>query len=145
VKTRCEEGDTHVARTNKLKPQDRKAKHGLYSLAELLKGEVDGRYYIAKQRDQLEAMWLDYCGGKDVVTPAMLSLIKRIVHQELFVSHAEKMFVLGRCELSDKNIISVVNSQRLNVMALQNLLANHSKLLKKIPTIEDLVQEGEDS
>jgi hypothetical protein len=55
------------------------------------------------------------------------------------------MFVLGRCELSDKNIISVVNSQRLNVMALQNLLANHSKLLKKIPTIEDLVQEGEDS
>ena len=137
-----------MARTNRLKPTERvdgKVKHGLYSLSELLKGELDGRYLIAKQRDQLEAMWLDYCGGKDEVTPAMLSLVKRIVHQELFISHAEKMFTLGRIELSDKNIISVVNSQRLNVAASENLLANHNKRLKRVPTIEDLVQEGEGS
>ena len=43
-----------------------------------------------------------------------------------------------------KNIISVVNSQRLNVAALENLLANHNKRLKRVPTIEDLVQANEE-
>jgi hypothetical protein len=127
-----------VARPRKLRPQKRKAKHGVYSLSELLRGDLDNRLHIAKKRDQLEAQWIERAGGLEHCTPGILSLIRRVVHQELLISHAEKMALLGRYE-PEKNLQARINSQRLNIIALENLMANNNKA-SRIPTIKEIVQ-----
>jgi hypothetical protein len=61
-----------------------------------------------------------------------------VVHQELLISHAEKMALLGRYE-PEKNLQARINSQRLNIIALENLMANNNKA-SRIPTIKEIVQ-----
>jgi len=50
-------------------PEHGATKHGVYALETLLKGDLDGRLAITKQRNQLEAMWIDHCGGPDCLFP----------------------------------------------------------------------------
>jgi len=125
--------------TPKLKPAKRKVKHGVHSLEELLKGDLDGRFAIAKRRDQLEAEWVDHCGGPDRLTPAMISLIKRITHQELMLEYAEKTVLLGLYQ-PDKTMQARINSQRLNILALENLINANNQSKSRIPTIKEIVQ-----
>jgi hypothetical protein len=122
------------------KPQDRVAKHGVYALTELLKGDLDGRLHIAKKRDQLEAQWIERAGGLEHCTPGILSLIRRVVHQELLLSHAEKMALLGRYE-PEKNLQARINSQRLNILALENLISANNQS-KGRHSLEDYVVEA---
>ena len=50
-------------------------KHGVYCLAEMLKGSLDGRLKLKKERDRMEADLVDHCGGLQALSPPMLSLI----------------------------------------------------------------------
>jgi hypothetical protein len=128
--------------TPRLRPQNKgssSAKHGVYSLERLLRGDLDGRLAIAKQRNQLEAQWIDYCGGPDCLTPPVMGLIKRIVHKELLAAQSEKMALLGEYDLSDKKYLALTNSQRLDKEALQRLL-NSGKPKGKVPSIQEIIE-----
>ena len=122
----------------------RVSKHGIHTLQELLKGDIDGRYWVAKRRDQLEAQWIDHCGGPDRLTPGMLSLIKRITTQEILLEYAEKVALLGMYE-PDNNMQARINSQRLNILALEQMIeknkasgrADYEDILKTITQDED--------
>lgn len=131
----------------KLRPAkgtDRKVKHGVWSLDRLLKADLDGRLAIAKRRAQLEAQWVDHCGGLDSLNPALLSLIKRITHKELISQHSEKMALLGRFELGDKHYLALSNSLRLDILALEKLIGgNRSKKLTLEDYIEAQTSKGE--
>jgi len=107
----------------KIRPTQRKVTHGLHSLEQLLKGDIDGRYHVAKRRNQLEAEWVDHCGGPDRLSPGMISLIKRIVHQEILLEYGEKVALLGLYE-PDNNFQARINSQRLNIVALERMIEN---------------------
>ena len=127
--------------THKLKPKRDKTpntKHGVYSLAELLKADIDGRYFIARQRNQLEAELVDHCGGADRLTPPMILLIKRITAKSLEAAHAEKMALVGEYNLTgDNRYLALSNSLRLDIMALQGLL-NDGK--GRTPDLKDYLQ-----
>ena len=129
----------------KLRPGDKEVtvKHGLHTFAELLKGDIDGRTTIARRRSELEAEWIDHAGGLDRCTPGMLSLIKRIVHQELMLEYGEKVMLLGLYS-PDQNFQARINSQRLNILALEQMIKNrgspgsdYEDILKTITQDED--------
>jgi len=119
------------------KTPDGRVKHGVNSLAELLKGDLDRRLAIVKERNRLEAQWVDHCGGLDSLNPALLSLIKRITHKELISKHSEKMALLGRFDLSDKHYLALSNSLRLDILALEKLI---SCKRSKVQTLEDYIE-----
>jgi hypothetical protein len=130
-------GDIKVPKLRPTKGNIRNTKHGLYTLGELLKGDIDGRLAIAKKRDALQAQWVDHCGGLGRLSPGMLSLVQRIVHQELLISHAEKMALIGLYE-PDKTMQARINSQRLNILALEGMIANN-RGREEIPTIREII------
>jgi len=122
------------------KEQEGGAKHGFYALTELLKGDLDGRLSIAKKRDRLEADLIDHCGGVRNLSPPLISLIKRITHKEIIAQHAEKMALIGQFDLAEKRYLALSNSLRLDIMALQQLLASN-RGRGRIPTIEEILAE----
>ena len=116
--------------TLKLRPgkkPDGKVKHGVWSLHELLKGDLDGRLAIVKKRNQLEAQYIDHCGGTDALTPPMISLIKRIIHAELVADHAEKMALIGEFDLTDKSYGALASRLERHLGRLEDLLKNSGK------------------
>ena len=141
---KAEKTRKRTPKPGKLRPArgtDPKVKHGVWSLDRLLKADLDGRLAIAKQRDQLEAQWVDHCGGLDSLNPALLSLIKRITHKELISQHSEKMSLLGRFDLSDKHYLALSNSLRLDILALEKLVGGNKS---KVQTLEDYIETQAD-
>ncbi len=130
--------------TPKLRPgknPDGKVKHGVWSLHELLKGDLDGRLAIVKKRNQLEAQYIDHCGGTDVLTPPMISLIKRIIHAELVADHAEKMALIGEFDLTDKSYGALASRLERHLGRLEDLLKN-GRGKGKVQTVEEIVAES---
>ncbi len=123
------------------KKPDGKVKHGVWSLHELLKGDLDGRLAIVKKRNQLEAQYIDHCGSTDVLTPPMISLIKRIIHAELVAAHAEKMALLGEFDLTDKSYGALASRQERHIGRLEDLLKN-GRGKGKVQTVEEIVAES---
>ena len=109
----------------KLKPNlegDSRTGAGDYTLKSLLKCDLDGRYAIARARNELEANLVDYAGGPEATTPPVLILIRKIVAKTLVTQQREKMTLLGEAEL-DKHYITMANSLRLDILALAKLLS----------------------
>lgn len=128
--------------TLKLRPpktQGKGTKHGVWALDKLLKADLDGRLAIVKQRNQLEAQWIDYCGGKDSVSPGMFSLIKRIIHAEIVAAHAEKMALLGEFDLTDKSYGALASRQERHIGRLEDLLKNSNRK-GKVPSIQEIIE-----
>ncbi len=141
---KAEKTRKRTPKPGKLRPArgtDPKVKHGVWSLDRLLKADLDGRLAIAKQRDQLEAQWVDHCGGLGSLNPALLSLIKRITHKELISQHSEKMALIGRFDLSDKHYLALSNSLRLDILALEKLVGGNKS---KVQTLEDYIETQAD-
>lgn len=129
--------------TPKLKPPKtpgKGTKHGVWALDKLLKADLDGRLHLVKKRNQLEAQWIDYCGGEECLTPGMLSLIKRIVHAEIVAAHAEKMALLGEFDLTDKSYGALASRQERHIARLEELLKNGNKK-KKLVNLNDYVEQ----
>ena len=127
--------------TPKLRPvktQGKGTKHGVWALDKLLKADLDGRLHLVKKRNQLEAAWVDHCGGEGALTPGMLSLIKRIVHAEIVAAHAEKMALLGEFDLTEKNYGALASRQERHIARLEDLLKNNNRK-GKIPSIKDII------
>jgi hypothetical protein len=101
---------------------DARLRHGANSLDALLKQPLDGRLGIVKRRDQLESQWVDHCGGEARLTPGILSLVKRVVHKELVLSHMEKMSLADKFDLTSKQYVCLSNSLRLDLQALETML-----------------------
>jgi hypothetical protein len=123
----------HSEKTPKLRPRKSRhggETHGVYYLAELLKGDLDGRLKLKKDRDRLEAQLIDHCGGLQALTPPMMMLIRRVAHKELIAAQIEKMSLLGECDLSHKNHLALTNSLRLDLLALEGLLKGTGKVGK---------------
>lgn len=128
--------------TPKLRPvksQGKGTKHGVWALDKLLKADLDGRLALVKKRNQLEAQWIDYCGGEACLTPGILSLIKRIVHAEIVATHAEKMALLGEFDLTDKSYGALASRQERHIARLEELLKNGNKN-KKPMNLDDYLQ-----
>ena len=141
---KAEKTRKRTPKPGKLRPAkgtDPKIKHGVWSLDRLLKADLDGRLAIARRRDQLEAQWIDHCGGLDSLNPALLSLIKRITHKELISKHSEKMAILGRFDLSDKHYLALSNSLRLDILALEKLVGGNKS---KVQALEDYIETQAD-
>jgi hypothetical protein len=127
----------------KLRPRknpDGKVKHGVWSLHELLKGDLDGRLAIAKKRNQLEAQYIEHCGGTDALTPPMISLIKRIIHAELFADQAEKAALIGEFDLTDKSYGALASRQERHIARLEDLQKNSNPKGKPV-NLDDYVVE----
>ena len=107
---------------------------------ELLKGDLDGRLGIVKRKNQLEADYIDHCGGKDALTPPMISLIKRIVHAELEADQAEKMALLGEFDLTDKHYGALASRQERHIGRLEELIKNNST--KPVMSLETYLAEA---
>jgi len=128
-------------KTPKLRPKktpDGTVKSGDYSLSVLLKGELDGRLSVKKRADQLEAQLIGYIGGVEGLTPPLTILIKKICHKQLLTAQREKMALLGTCEL-DKSYLAMANSLRLDILAMEQLLANN-KRKNQVPTIQEIIE-----
>lgn len=141
---KAEKTRKRTPKPGKLRPArgtDPKVKHGVWSLDRLLKADLDGRLAIARRRDQLEAQWVDHCGGLGSLNPALLSLIKRITHKELISQHSEKMALIGRFDLSDKHYLALSNSLRLDILALEKLIGGNKS---KVQTLEDYIETQAD-
>ena len=129
--------------TPKLRPvktQGKGTKHGVWALDKLLKADLDGRLHLVKKRNQLEAQWIDYCGGEGCLTPGVLSLIKRIVHAEIVAAHAEKMALIGEFDLTDKSYGALASRQERHIARLEDLLKNSSPKGKPV-NLDDYVVE----
>jgi len=102
---------------------DGRVTSGTYSLDELLRGKLDGRLAIVKERDRLEAQIIDYCGGPDNLPALLIILIKKIVHKTLVTEQREKIALMSDGVELDKHYITTANSLRLDILALQKLLS----------------------
>jgi hypothetical protein len=128
----------------KLRPattSDRKATSGVWSLRDILKGDIDRRLSISRQREQIESDWIDHAGGPDNLTVHMISLIKRIATNEIIISQAEKMSLLGQFDITSKNFLALENTHRRNMDQLEKLIrANRGKA----KSLEDYIESKED-
>jgi hypothetical protein len=127
--------------TGKLRPpktEDKRITHGVWSLDRLLREDLDGRLRIVKHRDQLESDLIAYI-GEDNLTPPLLSLVKRVIHKEIVLQHAEKMSLLGRFNLADKSYTCLANSLRLDLQALESMLRQRKP--KALKTLDQYLYE----
>lgn len=130
---------------HKLKPpktQGKGTKHGVWALDKLLRADLDGRYQIVKKRNEIEAQYIDHCGGEQALTPPMISLIKRIVHAELVADQAEKMALLGKFDLTDKSYGALASRQERHIGKLEDLLKNNTK--RQTISLEDYLKVKQD-
>jgi hypothetical protein len=128
------------AKVGKLRPSlgtDAKLKAGDHSLDSLLKGQLDGRLKIKKDYDKLESGWIDYCGGPANLSPPVITLIQKICHKTLVTGQREKMALLGAVDLTDKGYLAMVNSLRLDILALQKLIGSSKG---KTQSLEDYIE-----
>ena len=109
-------------------------------MADLLKGDLDRRLSISRQRDRIEAQWIDHCGGQPNLTVHMISLIKRIATNEIIISQAEKMTLLGQFDITSKNFLALENSHRRNMEQLEKLIKSN---LRKAKSLEDYIESKE--
>jgi len=122
-----------VGKLRPAKTPDQRVRHAVWSLRDILKGDIDRRLGISRQREQIEADWVSHCGGLDNLTVHMISLIKRIATNEIIISQAEKMSLLGQFDITSKNFLALENCHRRNMDQLEKLIrANRGKGVKSL-------------
>jgi hypothetical protein len=115
-------------KAGKLRPSktpDRKVTHAVWSLRDILMGDLDRRLTISRQRDQIESQWIDHAGGQPNLTVHMIALIKRIATNEIIISQAEKMSLLGRFDITSNNFLALENTHRRNMDQLEKLIKDN--------------------
>jgi hypothetical protein len=136
------------ARNQKLRPKkepDGRVKHAVNSLAELIRGPLDGRLKVAKKKKELEESLIYYCGGPQSLNPLLLGLIEEIAFKKLLLSHCQKMILLGYYEPSQKFYLPLSNSYRLDIRDLESMLREGKH--KTAKSLEQYIDEvyGADS
>lgn len=117
---------------------DKRLKHAVWSLADLLKKKnLDGRLSVVKERNRIEARWVDDCGGAGCLTAHMISLIKRIAVNEIIILHGEDMALVGEFDITSKNFLALENTHRRNMDSLDKLIKDNKG---KTKSLEDYIE-----